>query len=147
MNHKNPLLRGFTFIELMVIVSIMGLLALGALGAFRGARSRAVLADAQASIMHAFEVARNRAATGVGTAPHGVHVEPDRIVSFEGAAYAGEGKELRLPFSVSTDQASTTVVFARLSAQPNASTTITLLHNTGATSTVKITQYGVILPE
>lgn len=135
----------FSIIESLIVLGIFSSIALMALGTFRGERNDAEIKDATASVRNAFERARNEAATGKGYDNHGVHVEEQRVVLFEGSTYVpGVGKEILLPLSVSTDQASTTIVFDRIRATPSASTTITIHHISGATSTVTVSNDGTI---
>jgi len=141
MNTRNA----FSLIESLVVLSIFSIIAVMAVGTFRGERNGAEIQDATASVRNAFERARNEAATGKGNEKHGVHVEADRVVIFEGTSYVpGVGKEVLLPAAVSTDQASTTIVFNRISATPDASVTVIISHISGATSTVTVTNDGII---
>ena len=142
-----PCSKGFSLIETVMVVAVIGIVAYASLGSLRQARNRTLLGNAQATILHAFEGARSRAVTGVGTGDHGVHLEPDRIVAFEGSAYTGAGFETLLPLSIATDQVSSTIVFHRLSARSSASTTVVITSNAGSTSTVSVTYDGVIIPK
>lgn len=137
---------GFSLIELIIVISILGMVAAATFVMFNGTRNRVVLEDAQASVINALEQARSRAATGVGTTSHGVYIEGNKIITFEGNTYVpGTGDETTLPFPVSTDQSNLTIIFNRLSATSSADATITLEHTTsGITTTVSVTQDGII---
>lgn len=140
--------HGISLIESLVVLSIFSIVAVVSLGMFRGERNDAEIQDAAASMRNAFERARSGAATGRGSTDHGVHIREDKVVTFEGDVYVeGEGREMPFPASVSTDQASTTIIFDRISAASSASTTITLTHTSGATSTVTVTNDGIISQE
>lgn len=138
--------RGFSLIESVVVVGIIALAATGVLGALRASQGRTQLAEGQASVLRAFELARSRAVTGLGSDDHGVHVAGDTLTIFEGETYTGGGQEIRLPAMVTTDQASTTIVYRRLSAGASSGATIEISHAGGATSSVVVTQEGAIIP-
>lgn len=143
--HSSPE-SGVTLIETVVVMGILVLVAIASLGSMRNVRSKAALDDGQALLVRALEKARSRAATGFGTTNHGVYIEPDRIVEFEGSAYVpGSGTESLLPGAVSI-QTSTTVIFTRLTAEASVSATLTLANTSGATSTVIVTGDGAIQP-
>ena len=129
-----------------MITALIAITATGAASVLLSSRSRAALSDGQASILHVFELARSRAATGYGLEDHGVHIESGSVTLFEGVSYNGSGEQLQLPLAVTTDQASTTIIFKRLSARASASATITLSHMNGATSSIAVTKEGAILP-
>lgn len=138
--------RGFSLIESVVVTAIVAITAVGAFSVLYTSRSRAALQEGQASVLHAFELARSRAATGYGSADHGVHIASDSVTLFEGAAYNGSGEQTQLPFAITTNQASTTIIFKRLSALVSASGTILLSHTGGATSSIVVTKEGAIIP-
>ena len=139
--------RGFSLIESMVVTSIIALTAMGVMGSLRGSHSHAQLNEGQASVIRAFELARSRAASGSGSEDHGVHIEDDTLTIFEGPGYvAGMGEVIMLPASVTTDQASTTIVFKRLSAQASGNADVEVSHTSGETSNVTVTEDGAIIP-
>jgi len=75
---KNPLQKGFTLIELMIVVAIVGILSAVALPNFLGARNAAAAgAVIGESIGLAKECATFKASGGVGVAPTGGGVTCD----------------------------------------------------------------------
>jgi len=140
---------GFTVIELIIVISIVGIVAAASFVMFDEARNKAVLQNAQASVINALEQARSRAATGVGTTTHGVCIKNNKIISFRGnvcTTTAGVGEEISLPPNTSATS-SADVIFNRLSAMSSANATITLEYKIGITTiatTVSITQDGII---
>jgi len=69
---KNPLQKGFTLVELMIVVAVIGILSAVSLPAFLGARSAASLgAIVGQSVGLAKECATFVASGGVGVAPTG----------------------------------------------------------------------------
>lgn len=137
---------GFSLIEILTVLGILSIITITAIVIFGETRNRTVLQDAQATVLYALEEARSRATTGVGNTGHGVHIEEKRIVTFEGSEYIkGNGDEIILPFSVSTNQSDLDIIFSRISAQSNINTTIILSHISGLTGTITISQDGRIL--
>jgi prepilin-type N-terminal cleavage/methylation domain-containing protein len=73
--------NGFTLIESIIVLSIVGILAGASMIGFRSSHNSANLKEAQASILNALEIARNRAVTGVGNGNHIVDIEGNIISS------------------------------------------------------------------
>jgi prepilin-type N-terminal cleavage/methylation domain-containing protein len=145
---KEKIKNGFSLIEMVTVIGIFGIVAVAGFGAFKGVKNRVVLDEAQANLLFALEQARNRAATGFGTSGHGIHIEEKRIVIFEGTEYVeGEGEEIILPPTVSTNQTNSNIIFNRISASTNASTTIIINHISGDKKIITITQDGRIITQ
>jgi len=142
---------GFTLTETLIVISIFGIVAAASFVMFTGARSQAVLDDAQASVINALERARSRAATGVGTTTdfdHGVRtdVSGNQITNFRSdGSVTTTDENVTLPPAVSIVGSDQEIIFNRLSATSSASTTITLQHTiSGTTTTVSVTEDGII---
>jgi prepilin-type N-terminal cleavage/methylation domain-containing protein len=146
---KNILTRkGFTLTELLIAFTILSLLIASSFGLYKKLKTRSEMNEAKMAVTRLLEMARNKAVTGVGTGDHGVHITSNAIVAFEGPGYVeGDGDETSLPVSVLTDHSSTTIIFSRLTAQPSTSTDINLEHSTGATTSVSVSESGVIMPD
>ncbi len=138
---KNMFLKkGFTLTEVIIVLAIFSLMAGAAALSLNGARNRVILDEAQATLISAFEKARSRAVTGVGTSSHGVYLEEDRIVFFEGSQYSGQGEVI--PFSVFIDASNSTVIFNRLSG--NSTDEEIILRRAGEERIIIINENGVI---
>jgi len=141
---------GFTVIELIIVISIVGVVASASFAMFSENRKKAVLNDAQASVINALEQARSRAATGVGTGNHGIYITDKKIYPCKGNPCATDTEnfiELKPFVFASTTNLSQTIIFNRLSATSSADATITLEYKIGITTiatTVSITQDGII---
>lgn len=73
LNPRSPK-NGFTLIEIMISISIFGIIIATSISALSNRKGILNLEDAQASIINALGQAQNRAVTGVGTTNHGVHI-------------------------------------------------------------------------
>lgn len=143
--HFFPPKTGFTIVETLVVIAIMGLLSIGAIVNIRLGRSESALESAEASLLRGLERARSQASSGVDGKSHGVYVKEKSIVSFEGDSYTGEGLEVFLPPSITTDKTGEPIIFSRLSASASQDVTITLLHQSGTTTKVTVKKDGAIL--
>jgi prepilin-type N-terminal cleavage/methylation domain-containing protein len=141
---------GFTLSETMITIGIFGIVVAASFAMFTGARSQAVLDDAQASLINALERARSRAATGVGTTTgfdHGVTINvPNQVTNFKSDGSVTTTEEnITLPSNISIIGSDQEIIFNRLSATSSVSTTIMLEHTiSGTTSTVSVTEDGII---
>ena len=146
MENKNKKTKnsGFSIAEIIIVLSIFAIIASAAFTMFNGTRNKVALEDAQAKVLNAFERARSRAATGVGTTSHGVIIEGNVISDCEGYPCEKSSASSSLT-SVSTDKPNLTVIFNRLSATSSTSTIIILTNNiSGATTSVEVTEEGII---
>ena len=135
---------GFTVIELIIVISIVGVVASASFAMFGENRKKAVLDDAQASVINALEQARSRAATGVGTTSHGVKIEGNIISECKGEENSCiVTSSTTLKSFISTDKSNLTIVFNRLSATSSVATTITIF-TLGESATVSVAQDGII---
>ena len=143
-----PLAAGFSFMELIIVIGILGLIAGASLMGVRATKQRTVLEEAQASILNALGEARSQATTGVGTTHHGLHIEGNKIISFEGAVYTpGIGTEEELPDSISINTTDNTIIFSRLTGQANTGALITVLSQSGDSLTITVTEEGNIIQQ
>ena len=139
---------GFSLIEIMVVIGIFAVIATIASLNLSEKKKRTILEQAQATVVQAFEEARSKAATGFGEENHGIYVEQTKITVFEGDSYAaGIGNEMPLPSSVLTDQTNMTVIFERISAEPDTDGTIVITHTNGETKTIILTEDGKIIKQ
>ena len=141
---------GFSLIEILVVISIFAIIATVASTNLNGKKQKIILEQAQASVVQAFEEARSKAATGFGEEKHGVHVEQTKVIVFEGDSYVpGTGNEIALPSSVLTDQTDMTIIFTRISAEPDTDKDepIIITHTNGETKTIILTEDGKIIQQ
>ena len=82
--------KGFTFIEIMVVVSIVVLLSAIAAVSLSAMQERLLLRSAVSDIAFALEAARAHSVAGTGGDPHGVYFGENVFVEFSGSAYDDE---------------------------------------------------------
>lgn len=143
--------KAFSLIETLAVISIFSVIALVLIFTINsGTKNKALLDKAQANLLHALELARSQASSGAGTTNHGVHIESDKIIVFEGNEYIeGDGREIIFPSSISTDQTGLTIIFERIKALPEIATdaVIILEHLSGVNKIITITQDGRIISQ
>jgi len=133
---------GFSLIELMVVIGIVGILAAASFMSVNKRRSGIALEDAQANLLIALEKARSNSVAGIGTLPHGVRIESNKFTIFEGAT---DISSVTFPPSISTDQAlPLNIIFNRISGTSTASTTITISRPDGSQKKINIFKDGRI---
>ena len=132
--------NGFTLVEMLVVMSVFGLIGSAATLMLKGTRNSVTLEDAQATVLNALEKARSRASTGVGSGNHGVIINGNVISECEGnPCTETSNTTLKLP----TDKSGLTIMFNRLSATSSVATTITILAP-GENATVTVNENGII---
>src|SRR3989344_4820009 len=81
--------RGFTLIEVLVVLALVAFIAgFGLLMGFNSI-SRGSVAQERDLFLTSLLGARARALANVNESPHGVHIEDDSFVLFEGNSYPG----------------------------------------------------------
>ena len=134
-------------LEVIAVMAITLMLASLAAASGNKMRARGALDDNQATIIRAFESARTRSFSGVGTTSHGVHLSSEEVVLFSGSAYSPtdpSNHTYLLSPSVTLSSTVATIIFERISGKPTATSTITLLHGSGETRVAQIKETGSI---
>lgn len=140
--------KGFTLIEILIVIALIGILAAVAAFGVGALAGTGALESAHSIVVQTLEDAHNRSATGIGTSTYGVHITNTAIIEFNGSGYVpGEGVTLPLPAAVSTDQASTTIVFSRITAAADATATIVIKNAAGLSKTVDVLSSGAIVDD
>ena len=151
----NLSLTGFTLVETLLVISIIGIITSAAVLTFTDQKKQALLEDAQATIINALEEARSKAATGVGVGHenYGVRTEVIGVDKINVISFKGEDCDPGNSTTLSTTTLSgisadpACVTFNRLSAisSENTTTTFEITNtNTNATETVEVTKEGII---
>lgn len=143
--------KAFSLIETIMVISIFSIIALVFVFTINSsAKNKTLLDRAQANIIYALETARSQAAAGIGSLKHGVKIEQDRFIIFEGDEYLeGSGQETILPASISTDQSGLIIIFERIGALPQIVSDATIILNqaSGIQKSIIITKDGKIISD
>lgn len=138
---------GFSMLEVLTVMAITLMLTSLSLASASEMRARGALDDNEATIIRAFESARTRSFSGVGTGSHGVHLTSGAVVLFSGTTYNPTdptNHTYLLSPSVSLLSSTSTIIFERITGIPRATSTITLLHTSGKTRVTNIKETGSI---
>ncbi|MBI4114401.1 MAG: type II secretion system protein [Candidatus Niyogibacteria bacterium] len=141
---------GFSLLEMIAVIGIVGLLSVIGFASLSSARQRADLRDAEAIVLHSLERARSRAAAGIGEGMnHGVEIDSNQVTSFEEDIDSGSqnpASPVLLPATVNTsiDTANPDIIFNRLSGMANQEINITLTHANGNAETITVYEDGAI---
>lgn len=152
--------QGFTLIEMIVVLTIFLLLAVGSFSLFRNMQVSANLNEQSRALIHALRSAQIQSLYGDGDDPHGVFFTSapggeQQIVRYEGASYAARtpGSEIPYLFPASitlSRQLSTTtpeIVFSRNTGSPSATGTITVDLAGIGSRTVSVNRLGAVQEE
>lgn len=90
----NPLrLRGFSFIELMVVIAVVTVLATVAVVSLSAMQERLLLNHTRSNIAFHLEEMRAKSVAGSGGVAHGVNFSRDRYVQFSGGTYGANNSD------------------------------------------------------
>lgn len=84
---REKISRGFSLIEIVIVVAIVAALAVVAMLSLTSMRDRLLLDDAQSSLAFHLEELKSRAVAGTGGEAHGVYFHDEGYVQFVGDAY------------------------------------------------------------
>ena len=79
--------NGFSFIEILVVVAVVLLLALVAFTSLSSLHERNLLRDASNTLVFHLEESKARSVAGTGGEPHGLYFAEDYYVQFIGSEY------------------------------------------------------------
>ena len=141
--------RGFTLFEVLIVIGLFtllgGLALFMSMDSYRGSSFRSDRDLLVSLLQHARARAMNNMCIGTCTdgKPHGVRVEPDRYVVFQGPGYSPSDPENAVfPANPSISRTGMNVVFSQLSATTTA--TSTTLTGGGRASVISISADGQI---
>lgn len=144
---KAKAVAGFSVVEILLVISIILVLSVALITRFNGANASNALKDNQAKVINILEEARNRSASGADNSDHGVHIEEHELTLFNGQSYVpGDGKIITFPEAISLSSASATIIFKRIAATADPTTTITVANIAGDNLQIFIDQNGTITP-
>ena len=139
--------RGFTLIELAVVVGITALMLVMAFPNFQGSKKRSALDDGEALVRRSLEMSRSRALTGAGGKNQGIRISANALTVFEDTYDSGALATFTLPPGVSTDQSDKDIIFKRLSGETGENVSIVISHSDGNSRAVEVRSEGTITPQ
>ncbi|MFZ6022137.1 MAG: pilus assembly FimT family protein [Patescibacteria group bacterium] len=133
MNQKLPQLQAMTIIEVLLTVSLMGILATVPFALDSGITYRIQTESAQSQIGHALRKAQLYAQQGRHDSSWGVSIQSSSVIVFAGNSYATRNQiyDDILSFdsskiSISVTSGSSEVLFAKTTGVPSAATTVSV---------------------
>jgi prepilin-type N-terminal cleavage/methylation domain-containing protein len=130
MKKTGKLPRGFTFIEMVVVLGIGAILVVSALPMFSGFQASSQYVEAGAQVVQSLRLARERSLSGFGDSPYGVFFVanqsgPSSLVVFKGNSYAARQAAMDMRFvlgetiQISTSLPGNEVVFSKNTGMPS----------------------------
>ena len=145
-------IRGFTFVELLVVMAVIGIIATISTATFRAMYQKATLESGTSEVFDALTDARAKTLASQGSSVYGVHFSSTTVTRFVGDTYTSGAStnsvytfESSILATSSIISAGGNVLFSRLTGISNATGTIYVYDSSGAgTTTVIIHGSGLI---
>jgi prepilin-type N-terminal cleavage/methylation domain-containing protein len=80
--------RGFTLVEVLLVIMIIGLLSSASWAYFAAFRENVVLNESVSSILAALDTARSKTLAGEKASAWGVHFDNQQVIIFQGLVYS-----------------------------------------------------------
>lgn len=151
---KNFWQKGITFLETMIIVAIITIMAAIVIPQFLKIKQLQVLKNAGEDIVSAFNKARSQTLASLDSSAYGVHFQSDRVIIFKGTSYLSDDVDNKTidivsPATISNISLTggvTDFYFNRLTGTPSKTGTITIsiIGNASLTKTLTISTVGSI---
>lgn len=117
--------RGFTLVEILIVISVVGIMASVVLYNFSAKRNTQVLSNTEDEVVALVSEARSRTVSAEENMQYGVHFQSNRVVLFQGATFvdgAGENREISIDpvitiTSIALAGSSTDVVFKKMTGE------------------------------
>lgn len=145
---------GFTLIELVLGISILGILMLIGTWHWRGAENEQALSKDTLGLISIFEEARSLAVSSKSNSAFGVHMSSSTISVFQGDTYTGSNtiitnynlNSLVQVYSINLNGGGNNVFFERLTGNTsqNGNIKLSLINDASSSSTVTILASGIV---
>jgi prepilin-type N-terminal cleavage/methylation domain-containing protein len=144
---KKISIKGFTFVELLVVLAIIGIIATISAATFKNMYTTSTLKAGGSEVYRAFTNARSNTLASQDGMVYGVHLSTSTVTQFSGSTYvvgSSTNKVYTFEGGVTATSSliadSPTIIFTRLTGNPSAQGTI-YLRNSDGTSTTTIVVY------
>lgn len=151
---KNLYQRGITLLEVLVVISIIGIILAIALPQFSKIRNTQILKGAGEEIVAMLSKARSQTLSSLNSSEYGVHFEVNRIILYKGTSYESTDAEnstidITSPVTISNislSNGATDVYFNRLNGMPSQTgyIVISISSDESLTKTISISATGSI---
>ncbi|MDO8430365.1 MAG: prepilin-type N-terminal cleavage/methylation domain-containing protein [Candidatus Taylorbacteria bacterium] len=138
--------KGFSLVEVLVVITIMGIILAIVMYSFSAARSKKQVEIAIDSINFKLEQAKANAIAGKNGNNFGVQFSTTTYVYFSGNSYnpaditnSSSTIEANLQITKNFSDGGSVIIFSRLTGFPQATGTITVTNTSNASSTARIT--------
>ncbi|MEI7452453.1 MAG: DUF2341 domain-containing protein [Candidatus Falkowbacteria bacterium] len=147
---KNKNLRGFSLVEMLIVVAIVSILAAASLPVYSNFYGRAQLNEGSLAITQALRQARESSFVRYNNSNYGVKFLSNSYVLYTGTSYASRTTSSDLTYSldkslsITTTLSNSEVNFSKGLGKPNTSGTITLTNVTLGDKVVSVNSSGLI---
>src|SRR3989338_5558502 len=96
---KNFYHKGFSFIEIMIVVAVIGILVAIVLPQFSKTRENQVLKNAVRDVLSSIDKARSQTLSSLDSSEYGVHFQSNSIIIFKGTTFssgAGDNETINI---------------------------------------------------
>ncbi len=149
-NYKLKSIKGFTLVEILIVLALAGIITLIVAGAFSKATGREALDKETAIILSLLEQARNQTLSAKNASVYGVHFEASKAALFASSTYSSSSASnvvepmnpLVAISAIALVGGGSEVVFKRLTGETAQSGTVTISLLASSTQTKIITIFA-----
>jgi len=142
--------KGITLIEILLVVAITLILAAASVPIIGNLQTSSQLAQESTQIIQTIRIAKERAASRLNNANHGVFFQPNSYTLYQGISHASRDSNydrtltLGNALSITTSLAGDEVNFSKGLGEPDNTGTIILTHSVQGTKTITINSFGKV---
>ncbi len=142
--------NGFTFVEILIVLGITAILAVSAGFIYGNFQVSAQLNESSAQVIQTIRTARQRSISRVNNSRHGVKLQSDRYILYQGSSYSSRDSDydreiiLGNSMSFSTTLVNDEINFSKGLGVPDNSGNIILSHDTIGKRTIIINAFGMV---